>query len=249
MLADPSALFDSLLEVSLQPAARSGGAVAREARAVEQAVEQDELAVAVVLDHRRQIELDVGGAREPGGVAQQPKLAAVGDEAPERAGAVQVLLHQRVRAASPSLGALVERLVDADDVDGRCIGRRAGAMRDRVALAPDDHRARLIDEVEAEALEKRNDPGSPRQRRDTLVGMEQASLEGIPERASVGERGLHLVGEPTGERRLAVDDEVLGALAGDAPGGDAVEQICWKETAFDRDRDVGHQAPPAGTST
>ena len=82
---------------------QSAGLVRRghlDAGLVEQQVEQGELGEELAVEHRLEVELDVGLAGEGGGVAQQPQDPAVGQDRPQvLVGAVEQLLHHRVRGA------------------------------------------------------------------------------------------------------------------------------------------------------
>ena len=98
-----------------------------------------ELAVEVARDNRLEIELDVGGLGKALAVAQQAELPAVGHDAPERVGAVEVVLDQGVRALA-GIAPAVEILVVTDDMDGRSAFLVAREMGDREA-APSTCRA------------------------------------------------------------------------------------------------------------
>ncbi len=104
---------------------------------MEQAIEQRERGELLTLQDRAQVKLDVGGASEARGVAQQAQALTVGDNPPELLGIVEVLLHESVgretRAARGRTG--IETVADALDMHRRRIVGLTGAVRDRVGAA------------------------------------------------------------------------------------------------------------------
>ena len=110
----------------LQPAVRRGApSLAHlDAGLVEQQVEQHEVGEDLAVEHRLEVELDVGLTREGRGVAQQPQRPPVGHEGPQVVvGAVEQLLDHGVGCplggAGDALGALVEVDAPAQEVDRR----------------------------------------------------------------------------------------------------------------------------------
>src|SRR5581483_3799515 len=95
LLAHAAALLDALLVIAFQEAIARVVA-AREARRVQEAEEQGELAEQVRADHRLEVELEVRRRGEDIAVAQEPQPAPVRNDAPERVRAVQELLHDGV---------------------------------------------------------------------------------------------------------------------------------------------------------
>ena len=71
---------------------------------MQQAVEQDEIAEAVFGKNRLQVELEVRLATDEGRIAQQTERASVGDDAPQRLGAVEVFLNQGMRRKARPAG-------------------------------------------------------------------------------------------------------------------------------------------------
>ena len=227
VLANPAALFDPPLEVLFEPTVRRSGGGCRKARAMEEAIDQDELAVEVAVDQRVEVELQVGRPGDPGGVAEEPQLAAVGDDPPERVRAIQVLLHQRVRAPAGPLGPPIERLVVGDDVNRWRLGIFVGPVGDEVALPTDRDRSWLEGQLKAESLEQRSHPGLAGERRCASLGPGQPALKAIAKDADIRERRLYLVAEPT-DRRPFAHDEVGRPLPVHRPRRDLVEQIGGK---------------------
>ena len=236
LVADAPALFDALLVEAFERAIVGGRFGPGEAGAVEQAVEEGEVGVGVLLDHGLEVELQPGAAGAPGGIAEDADLRPVGEDAPDGLGAVEQVLEQRVGAAAGALGASVEVRVGADDVDGRGVFGVVGAAVDvEGGAAGLDVGALEVERAEAEPFEQRLD--------ERLAGHGvgvRAALPGVPEGADVGERGLRLVGEPGGGGQL----EVPRALAGRVVLRDSLEQIGREEAAFDGDRFQRHARNP-----
>ncbi len=243
-LADPATVVDTLLEESLQDAARRVGRGVREPGAVQQSVQDDELAVEVALHHRFHVELDVRRPRHPRGIAQQPQLRAVRDEPPEAVRAVEVLLHRAVRAAPLARDLRIELAVDAHDLDGRRLRVLAGPKLDDEGLATRRRRA-LPRKIEAEPLEQRHGERLAGHGRRAFRGVRQPALERVPVGAHIREGALQLVQQASPGR----EPEVLGPLPGRIAGRHPVKQIGGEEAALGRDRDVRHQRPPVGTRT
>src|ERR1019366_707374 len=123
-VADASALFDTLGVVFFEPTFVGIGRGARQARAMQQTIEERELTVDVRLHHAGQVELHETRLRDPCAMAQQAKPRTVSNDAPDRVRLIQVLLHSRMRA-SALLCALVEIIVAANAVDRGSSGLRA----------------------------------------------------------------------------------------------------------------------------
>ena len=97
-----------------------------------QAVKRGKILESLLVEDRRQVELDVSLPPDERAVAQQPERQAVGDDAPEILGAIEVLLNQRMgRQAGPPRGRHSPQFLPrSHDVHGRRIVRLAGAVRD-----------------------------------------------------------------------------------------------------------------------
>jgi hypothetical protein len=101
-VAHPPAFRQRLLMVAFEPALRRIGGALRQARTVEQAIEQGEIAELFPLQHRLEVELDIRRAGEARRFAQQTQAHAIGHDPPQVVGRIEVLLHQRVgRQAHP----------------------------------------------------------------------------------------------------------------------------------------------------
>ena len=222
--------------------------VAREPRCVEQPIEKNEVAIEVSLDHTLDVELNERRLGEACGVSQEPQKAAIGRQAPEGLGAVEILLNRRVRAAPASGAALVEIILQRNDVNRRGIGIVASAVRNEERLAARLCRSALHDEVveSEQQLEEWDHPVLACECRGALARSFATPLKRVPEGASVGECGLRLIDETA----PPVEAEVCRTLAFDVAARDAVEQIRREEPAFYGDGRVRHQPPlPVGTRT
>lgn len=69
-IAHATALFDRFGEVLLKQTTRDAGEIARQASAVQQAVEGREILKALPFDHRLQIEFDISLTAHQGRIAQ-----------------------------------------------------------------------------------------------------------------------------------------------------------------------------------
>ena len=206
-LAHAPALVDALLVVLLEQALIGVVGALGQARAVAQAPEHDELAVEVLLEDGLEVELHKGRPGEPGGIAQQPELQAVGDNPPQRIGAVEVFLDQGVGAAPAILAAGIEFLIGGDDVHRRGFGVIARPVRDGVGVAIHHRGARLIGQLVTENLQKRDGPGLARECGQAFAAALAAALEAFPMQVGVGKRILDLIAEAR-----AVDTEIGGFL-------------------------------------
>ena len=97
VLAHAPALFDGLGVVSFQQTFAGVRHAAWQAGAVEQAVERGEIVEALFLEDGLEVELDVSLPADERGVAEQAEREAVGDDAPDVLGAVEVFLNEGVR--------------------------------------------------------------------------------------------------------------------------------------------------------
>ena len=250
LLADPAALLDPLLVPALQQAGVRVAGLLREARAVEQAPEHGELGIEPAGDNAFQVDLEIGRPGDPGGVAQQAQAAAVGDDAPKRVAAVQVLLDQGVRR--PAVGpARVQLAVEGDDVDRDRPGGVASQVRDREALAADGESGALelqVGEVER-VLQQRQRPGRAGDGGRGIVGGGAPALELGPQSLRQREGILDLVGEAG----AGGEAEILRALAVDLVRAQlqVLGEVRREQPALDGDRGQRHGRPPrtAGTST
>ena len=128
MFAHAPALLDGLRVVFFQQTFVGVRHAAWQAAAMEQAVERGEVVEALFLEDGLEIELDVSLPADEGGVAEQPEREAVGDDAPDVLGAVEVFLNEGVRSeARASAGRHAAKFLPrADDVNGRAVGRIEG---------------------------------------------------------------------------------------------------------------------------
>jgi hypothetical protein len=207
---------------------------------VEQPVEDGELGELLTLQHRAQVELDVGRAGEAGRVAQQAQPLAVGDDAPELLGAVEVLLDQGVgrEARSARGGPRVEAGPDALDMHRRGVLVVAGAVRDGVGAALDQIGGAVAGQPVAQHAQQRDDPlltglGGGRLTRPKVL---QVGLEERP----LATRRLPRRADAVGEVARALQAEVLGALAAQLLTRDGVENVGGDEAALGCDGRVGH---------
>src|SRR5262245_36895130 len=95
-LAHAAALLDALLVVFLQPTLMRVACAARQARGMDQAIEQHKLAVEIAFEDRLEIELDETRLGKADRVAQEPQRHPIGDDTPQRIGSIQIVLNQRV---------------------------------------------------------------------------------------------------------------------------------------------------------
>jgi hypothetical protein len=152
-LAHPAALLDPFLVPALEMAVVRGSAWCREAAAVDQAEKPRELGVLVAGGDALQVELEIDGPGEAGGVAQDAQAPAVGDDAPERIRAVEVVLDERMRREALLVAAAVEVVVEGGDVHGDRRLSLAVEMRDRVALPAELDVRALVFEVKVKEAE------------------------------------------------------------------------------------------------
>jgi hypothetical protein len=162
-VAEPVERVDALLAGALLPALDPGVLVgdALEAAGVREEPEGGEVVEPLAVEDVLEVEADVGRAAERAVVAQQPQLAAVGDDRPEvLRRAVEGVLHEAVRrgggGASLPGGAGVEAGVPPEEVDQNA--RRPG-VGDRVGLAVEVERPGGLRGAEAELLEQGEQEG------------------------------------------------------------------------------------------
>jgi len=117
-LPDPLALLHGHQVVALHGGLVGGGGIPRQARAVQEAVDQGELAEAVLLHEGLEVHLQIGLAPHEGGLTQEAEDAAVGHEAPKVFRGVQVVLQEAVGGAAPP-GGPGEVLTPGHHVDRR----------------------------------------------------------------------------------------------------------------------------------
>jgi hypothetical protein len=86
---------------------------------VQEPVEQDELVEQLSVEHRLQVDFDEGGARQRGGIPQQPELPAVGQDSPEvLLAAVKAFLQHRLRRQAAAGQPVVQVGVPTDQLNG-----------------------------------------------------------------------------------------------------------------------------------
>ena len=135
-VADASAFFDALLVEAFEGALVCGFFGPGEAGAVEEAVEEDEVCVGVVVDDGFEVELEPGWAGASGGVAEDADEWSVGEDAPEGFGAVEEVLEFGGGGAA-AFAAAVEVGVGADNVDRGGVFGVVGAAVDVEGCAAD----------------------------------------------------------------------------------------------------------------
>ena len=204
-------------------------------------VERGEIVEALFLENRLKIKLDVSLPANERGIAEQPEREAVGDDAPNVFGAVEIFLNERVRReARASAGRHAAKFLPcADDVNGRRVFRLAGAMRDGERLAVHLKGARIVARLITEQREKRQRPLVAGDGGGKVVFRQarETAFEYAPQGAGIGEHGGNLVGEIA----LGFKAEVGGLLAGHVGGDHLVKQLRAEQAAFNSDgRKGGH---------
>src|SRR5882724_4896853 len=126
-VADPAPFLDAQLVPAFKQAFMHRGAIFGQARSMQQPKDEGKLIVEVAIEDGFEIDRDVTGARRARVVAQQPQLTPIRYYPPQRIAAIEVFLHQSVRAPPPTL-ALAERLIPADDIYGCRVLLVAGPM-------------------------------------------------------------------------------------------------------------------------
>ena len=208
MLANSPTLLDRMRIVLLEQAVAGILDTARQPSAMEQSKERGEVLEPLLLKHARQVELDVSLATNERAVAEESQAQAVGDDAPKVLGAIEVILHQRMRRhAWPPRGRHPPQLLSCPhQVNRRRLGSLAGPVRDRerepVPLVGLRDRPQLVSEEPKE----RHQPGVGRDLGGQVVGREplQAMLEDTPEGAGVGESRGDLVGQVSLRRQTEI---------------------------------------------
>src|SRR5262245_29172847 len=99
-----------------------------------QAIEQDKLAVEVTLEDRCKVEFYEARLGKADRVAQEPQPQPMRDDAPQRIGSVEIVLHQRMRAARRVTFA-IELLFAGNDVHRRRSRIGAKPVRDSKGAA------------------------------------------------------------------------------------------------------------------
>ncbi len=135
----PGTSYAALGAPEFQPAGVGAGVAVRsgfDPAGVGDQPQQGEVGEHLPVEHRFQVELDVGLAHEGGRVPQQPELQPVGDEPPQQVrGTVEQLLHHRMRCspgcAGQACGAMVEADAGTEQVD-RAVRPQ---VRHRICLA------------------------------------------------------------------------------------------------------------------
>lgn len=103
-IADARALVEGVLVVLLDEAGGGGGLGDGQARRVQEAEEDGEVGEEVFVEHAFEVELDETLADEARGVAEQAQGAAVGDQAVEVFGDVEIFLHEGVSRHAGRVG-------------------------------------------------------------------------------------------------------------------------------------------------
>ena len=210
-----------------------------QAGGVEEAVEEGEVGEEFLSEDAFEVELDEGEFDETGGIPEQADEAAVGYDAVEVLGEVEVFLDQPVGRHARGIGhgaAAVERFVPADEVDGKLVAGGI-AVGDAVGLPLYGFGLGEV-ELITEQAEERDEP---------LV----AGLSGAG--GSFLEPGdFHLIGGPVGagggpgigdlilDLGGGIQAEVLGRLVRTLTPLDSIEDVGGKDGAFEADGGVEH---------
>ena len=240
-VAHTPARLHRLLVIALKQAGAGLLGRNRQARAMQQPIEDGELGELLALKHRPQVKLHKRGAGEARRVAQQAQPLAVGHNAPELLGAVEILLHQRVgreaRAARGRAG--IEAGADTLNMQRRAGLIVPGAVRDRVGALIDAVGAAVTGQLVAQHAQQRQHP--------LLAGLAGARLTG----GQVGEVGLKerplatgglpRRADAVGEIARPLKAKVLGALAGQLSGGERIENIGGDQPALGCDCCICHR--------
>ena len=244
-VADARAGFESVLVVAFEERVGGGLGRLRQARDVEQSVEDREVGEEFLAKDAVEIEFDVGELHQPRGVAQEAEQAAIGDERVEVLGEVEVFLDVRVRAdalAAP-LGLAVERFPRADDVD-RKAAVAAEAMGETKRLVADHLSLRVVFEFRvAEQTE---------QSFDKVARLGDAGFRGArrfepvavhpPRILRVSPRAEDVLFQTNG----GIEAEIAVALAGKVRRVEPGEQFAGEDGAFDADAGEAHSCTPIG---
>jgi hypothetical protein len=234
-IADATALLDGVLAVLFEEAVGGIGGGARQAAAVEQAVEDFELAEALLVEDLREVELDIGLAADVGAVAQQAQGEAVGDDAPEVFAAVEEFLEEGVRGHSGAFGGrcACQVVARADDVDGGRVVGLAGTMGDGEEGAIELVGAWVVVELVSQEAQERDHPGIAGERRARVVLGQP--LEPLLEQVPLAARGGEDEGDFVGEAAFAVQTEIARGLSGELAGLELVNKVGPQEAALDAD--------------
>ncbi|CAM5320813.1 hypothetical protein SCANM63S_00615 [Streptomyces canarius] len=250
LLESAGAGVDGLGAPLLQRAGGDGGAL--EAGAVQQAPQEDEVVGAFALEDRLEVELDESGAGERGGLAQQPQLAAVGQDTPQGlvAGAIEVLLNHGLRGLRRHVGgAGVQRDVPAGEVHGHVRPRVTDREVLRLVVGGQAGLRHGRQRAEAELFEQGQQPafdGEPHRVHTGIVVRSVAGkrvLVGGPHAAQIAPGALG--GVPY---RLALGEQpVVGGLRAGLLLAllDTDEEVVRQQSA-DRGDGVGDQRPGSG---
>ena len=197
--------------------------------------QQAEVGVELAGQHGFQVELDVGGARQAGVVAQDPQPQAVAGEPPQAiGGAVEVLLHQAVGAAFGDGVAAVQVLSEADQVDRRLFPGVAdgvvNAARGQLALERQPAVAQLLEQDQQPALPRQRDAGVARGQAAPLL------IEALPHAETAVPRAVDRLVEPLAGRQMIVG---RGQAVQRAAVGDALQQVRRQDRALGLDGGEG----------
>jgi hypothetical protein len=236
-VAGAGPLLASLLVVLLQEAVLGIGDPGRQAGAVEQAVEEDEVGEALAGEDGGEVELEIGLGAQVGGGAEETEDEAIGDDPPEMVGAVEELLDEGVRGEAGATGGIdaAEFLAGTGDVEGRGVLLGAGAVGDGVGAALQVVGAGIAFHVVAELRQEGDDPEIAGDGGGAVAGVEalEAALEHAPEVEGIAV-GLSQV---VAERALVGEAEVAGALTGQRGGiaAQGLEEVGGEEGADEAD--------------
>lgn len=239
VFADAPALFDGLGVVFFQQAFVGVRHAAGQAGAVDQAVERGEVVKALLLEDGLEVKFDVSLAADQRGIAEQAEREAVGNDAPDVVGTIEVFLDERVRRETRASARRhkAKFLTRADDVNRRRIFGLTSAMRNRERLAVHFKGAGIVTRLITEQREERQRPLVPRDGGGEVVFGQagEAALKNAPQGAGVSEHSGDLIGEIA----LGFQAKVGGLLPRHVGGDDLVKQLRAEQTAFNSDGGEG----------
>lgn len=233
-VANAGAGVEGVLMVNLDGSLGNGVLFNRQAGGVEQTVEQRKVGEEFLGENAVEVELDEGEFDKAGGIAEEANLAAVGDDAVEVLGEVEVFLHQTVRGHAGGIrhgAAAVEGLEAADEVNGQAVAGGV-AMGDAVGF-PLDGLGICKRELIAKEAEEWDEP---------LVAGLGGAGRALAQAADPGLVGCPIsTGGSPGIRNLVLDlgggieAEILGGLVRLLATLNGIEDISGEDGAFESD--------------
>ena len=236
--------MESLLLILFEQTVGSRIAATRQARAVEQAIEEGKLTELVPLEHRAQVKLQVDRPGKARGVAQEAQAIAIGHHPPELLRRIEILLHERVGrdTGAPGGSAHIEVLLWRLDMDREGVLALIGAMGEGEGAVLDEVRARIAHGGILKAAEEREHPELAGEGRRRLIGAEvgAAGLEALP--LDLGQ--LPDAGDIIGEGSGGGEAKILGALTGEMTSSSVIEDLGGEEATLGGNGSVGHSGSP-----